>query len=606
MVILCIATIASASDVRRACPQYAFEPEYELVTPYFAVDLDGEQEYTTVFLHSEIPYLSVVYATVYSNRNIPIIEIIFEMGPQTTREINLYEWLAEGMFPDRTLSPEELDVLQDKLLGNSVGNLFYADSSGERIVRGNITFRVEPYESSSILWGSYRIQTAEGTQGEGRLVRRHHACSEICDFQSITIAEKDFLRFWINVVDNSPGHHPYLSSAEKIEVIIRYVDQDGNTLREDVVYTLPTEQISFDRLDPPMGSTTAYIKINEERYGVVVTGESGICGSDTRSWCIPPPPDTPTPTPSATPTITPTSTPTPHVTPTHTPTPPPPTSTPTRTPTHTPTPTVTPTITSTPTVTPTVTSTPTNTPTPTLTPTITPTATFTPTPTQTPTVTPTTTPTSTVTPTATPTATYTPTATPTWTPTFTPTWTPTSTPTPTWTPTSTPTWTPTWPPTPTPTNTPRCTPTPPICIQGCSPGYWKNHTDEWPHYSTSNMVRDVFYAANEYPDSISHATLLQALDFTGGSGKAEDKNEETKDGNEEAKNKSDPEGSARTLLRAAVAAILNAKHHGVCYPLYWLDIKSRVNSKLHSHDPGQMDALKNELDGYNNLGCPLH
>jgi hypothetical protein len=74
--------------------------------------------------------------------------------------------------------------------------------------------------------------------------------------------------------------------------------------------------------------------------------------------------------------------------------------------------------------------------------------------------------------------------------------------------------------------------------QGCTPGYWKNHTDSWPPtgYSTTQKIKGVFSEATFWP-GVGNATLLDALSFAGGSG---------------------TEGAAEILLRAAVAALLNA------------------------------------------------
>ncbi|HSL83318.1 MAG TPA: hypothetical protein VLF66_11125, partial [Thermoanaerobaculia bacterium] len=57
------------------------------------------------------------------------------------------------------------------------------------------------------------------------------------------------------------------------------------------------------------------------------------------------------------------------------------------------------------------------------------------------------------------------------------------------------------------------------CNQGCTPGYWKTHTASWPPtgYSTTQKVKDVFSEADFWP-GVGNSTLLQALDFGGGSG----------------------------------------------------------------------------------------
>jgi hypothetical protein len=89
------------------------------------------------------------------------------------------------------------------------------------------------------------------------------------------------------------------------------------------------------------------------------------------------------------------------------------------------------------------------------------------------------------------------------------------------------------------------------------------------------------------PDAygLDNATLLQALSFQGGSGTT---------------------AGARILLRVAVAALLNAAHPDVDYSLTTTDVINQVNAALASGSRSTMIQLKNQLDTYNNLGCPLN
>ncbi|MCW5881484.1 MAG: hypothetical protein KIS91_11175, partial [Anaerolineae bacterium] len=169
--------------------------------------------------------------------------------------------------------------------------------------------------------------------------------------------------------------------------------------------------------------------------------------------------------------------------------------------------------------------------------------------------------TATRTPTATKTATKSPTATKTPSPTKTPWfwWTPapTRTPTPTSTSTATPTSTrtatatavgaatptstktPLRSPTPTGTATATATATRPAAYQGCSPSYWSNdqHFDSWPApYLPTTRLDSVFTLPPPF-DAYGPNSLLMALNYT----PSDDLN-----------------GSARGLLRAAVAGVLNA------------------------------------------------
>lgn len=115
--------------------------------------------------------------------------------------------------------------------------------------------------------------------------------------------------------------------------------------------------------------------------------------------------------------------------------------------------------------------------------------------------------------------------------------------------------------------------------EGLTPGFWKNHTAQWKGFSPSQTLESVF----NVPDSLGldNKTLLQALSFSGGSG---------------------VQGAAQNLFRHAVAAILNASHPLVDYPITTSSIISQVNTALASGDKLKIEALKNKLDQYNNLG----
>jgi len=128
-------------------------------------------------------------------------------------------------------------------------------------------------------------------------------------------------------------------------------------------------------------------------------------------------------------------------------------------------------------------------------------------------------------------------------------------------------------------------PPPPTGDEGCSPGYWKNHTSSWATtgYSPSQTAVSVFSAASAFP-SLAGKTLLQSIQGGGGPGTL---------------------GAATVLLRAATAAILNASSSGVDYPLTQAQVISQVNAALASNDRDTMLSLASTLDGYNNLGCPL-
>ncbi len=131
-------------------------------------------------------------------------------------------------------------------------------------------------------------------------------------------------------------------------------------------------------------------------------------------------------------------------------------------------------------------------------------------------------------------------------------------------------------------------PPPPPGGEGCTPGYWKNHTDSWPPsgYATSQTVQSVFAQASGYP-GLGAATLHEALSFDGGS---------------------TIEGAAEILLRAAVAGLLDSAHPGVDYPRATAALIADVDAALASRDRDrdQILGLASAIDRDNNLGCPLN
>ena len=126
---------------------------------------------------------------------------------------------------------------------------------------------------------------------------------------------------------------------------------------------------------------------------------------------------------------------------------------------------------------------------------------------------------------------------------------------------------------------------------GCTPGYWKNHTDSWVVYTPDQRVIDVLdlpsltlFDGSSLPAS---TTLLQALQGGGGSGF---------------------QGAAKIYLRAAVAKLLNitAGFHpgepdGATFKTYMVSgITSFTRTKLIS------DASLFDSDNNAPMGCPLN
>lgn len=122
---------------------------------------------------------------------------------------------------------------------------------------------------------------------------------------------------------------------------------------------------------------------------------------------------------------------------------------------------------------------------------------------------------------------------------------------------------------------------PDLAPQGCSQGYWKNHTESWMGYSPNDNVSNLFSSA---PAELGDKTLLDALSFKGGSTLLE---------------------ASEILLRQAVAAALNDSHYLVAYPRPLNEIQFDVNEALDSASRSNILGLAAALDGDNNLGCPL-
>lgn len=122
-----------------------------------------------------------------------------------------------------------------------------------------------------------------------------------------------------------------------------------------------------------------------------------------------------------------------------------------------------------------------------------------------------------------------------------------------------------------------------IAFQGLGIGFWKTRAGNSYWLETAYNKTDLVGAAfgPGYPGAYGGSTLLQALNFPGGPGAL---------------------GAERILLRQAVAAILNASHPNICYPLSISQIVQMVQAAVGSGDEAVMHALEDTLEGYNNLG----
>lgn len=120
-------------------------------------------------------------------------------------------------------------------------------------------------------------------------------------------------------------------------------------------------------------------------------------------------------------------------------------------------------------------------------------------------------------------------------------------------------------------------------LQGCTPGYWKNHVESWVTFTPYQAI-DVFEFPSELYAHFVHVHFIDGLSLSGGS-KLED--------------------AAYILMRHALAAMLNMRHPDVNYPLDKTQVRDIVNAALASLDRDQILAAKDLLEGYNELGCPL-
>lgn len=100
--------------------------------------------------------------------------------------------------------------------------------------------------------------------------------------------------------------------------------------------------------------------------------------------------------------------------------------------------------------------------------------------------------------------------------------------------------------------------------EGCTPGYWKNHVENWVGYSPNDDFDTVFGVNYFSPD----ITLDDAVNLGG--------------------------GGVKKLARHGTAALISAAHPAVNYPL-------TVDEVIAAVQAGDSDTLV----FYNELGCPL-
>jgi hypothetical protein len=128
-------------------------------------------------------------------------------------------------------------------------------------------------------------------------------------------------------------------------------------------------------------------------------------------------------------------------------------------------------------------------------------------------------------------------------------------------------------------------PPPPAGGEGCTPGYWKTHTEAWPPtgYSPSQALSTVFSPTGL--GTLGSSTLRQALSFGGGASLVAKK---------------------QILLRAAVASVLNTAHPEISFARSTTGVVTATNTALTSGNAASVIALAEALDRDNNQGCELN
>ncbi len=117
--------------------------------------------------------------------------------------------------------------------------------------------------------------------------------------------------------------------------------------------------------------------------------------------------------------------------------------------------------------------------------------------------------------------------------------------------------------------------------EGMSISWWRNHRTDWVDYSTADVAGDIF----DFPTELGKLAAKNLFEILGGKIKMTDEN-----------------ATASYLLKAAIAALLNAAHPEVNFPMTEAEIISAVNSALASLNIGTMEDLTDELNDLNNLG----
>jgi len=119
---------------------------------------------------------------------------------------------------------------------------------------------------------------------------------------------------------------------------------------------------------------------------------------------------------------------------------------------------------------------------------------------------------------------------------------------------------------------------------GCAGGFWTGHLDAWKGgIRPDQLLRNTFTESAGY-EGLGGTTMQAALRLNGGP---------------------DLPGAARTLVREGAAALLNAAHPGLEYPLTRTQVITEVDTALRARDQAAILDLARELAEWNGAACPL-
>ena len=115
-------------------------------------------------------------------------------------------------------------------------------------------------------------------------------------------------------------------------------------------------------------------------------------------------------------------------------------------------------------------------------------------------------------------------------------------------------------------------------FEGCTLGYWKNHTDRWcSAYETCDLYGDVFESA---PSNLAGLTLQEVLNLKGNT-------------------------DGENLARQSVAALLNICNEDVNYDSEFASVEALQEYVNSAFNEGNINMAGSHLDYLNNAGCSL-